>query len=916
MSLSIGDATLTFLGDITQLDQVFAEIPAKTEASMAAATGSVGQLGTAVQGINFELDATASNAPYAGGQIKEAMDVAGESTAQARGEIVLIGDLIGVKLPRHIVSFLAELPGVGSLLSAAFAATAVVFLVDMVAKAIDKHEQMAKALEKSALATENVTIKERDHTASLELSNLKLDDQIAKLEGRPDKNRLQEALLETGKAADELATAFGKDFEQVDEAIIKTTSFFGRFSQDLHSLWTLLNANPEAFAGAWHQVISGTKDVETALTGVQKQVIAINKLRAEPVGKNEEDQVAQAQALAKAYETLSTKTKDAMKVVETQAPHNTELIEKLSGAVVSATAAQTDFGLQAENVHKRVQLAADETAEAERRAWEKAAAEADKAFEHQAKEAEKEAAWEEKIRTEARNQAIATLEQTEKEKLAATRAGSDARLAVINAAMKEEESKGLQDTSFYKSLQTERVKFVQDREDAEFKVINTAAAAKLKLEEKSATTELAVISETYSQQEKAVTELASFKYISAAQASKRLELLYTEENAKQLSVLKTLLKHEEDAIKEAQNKLSAAQNNPFMSPQQIAELQKLLDQAVQAEETTKTKLANTNKAFRDKELTLDKGYYGQALALAVAGGNQLLAEQLRNNHGALLAAEIKLKEAKARGLNTTAIDKEIQELKKLDKQLEDDAHRVGAVSMALTTFKDTMKAAYTEEVGAFATATAAMITGQESFGKAMEAATFSMIGKMAQKWAEYCMAQAAFAYAGQDYVQAGEYTAAAVLFEVLSGVMSGLSSNASKSGGAAKSGPTTINTTGTTATNTPAAAPAQGMNIPHLEGGGLITAPTLAMLGEGNRREAVLPLNDSNAMRMIGEAIAQHLNNNNSGSGGGGGDTIFNIKGMVSSDTVGKLMRKITHQVNTGRGRMTGTNTHKITRRA
>lgn len=44
--------------------------------------------------------------------------------------------------------------------------------------------------------------------------------------------------------------------------------------------------------------------------------------------------------------------------------------------------------------------------------------------------------------------------------------------------------------------------------------------------------------------------------------------------------------------------------------------------------------------------------------------------------------------------------------------------------------------------------------------------------------------------------------------------------------------------------------------IPRLEHGGLSTEETLAQISEGNRREAILPLEDPRAMRLIGQAIA------------------------------------------------------------
>jgi hypothetical protein len=141
MAQSVGDAVLTFLGDTTNLDQAFAIVASGAEKSMSAAADSVGQVSDSLHDISFELDATASNAAYAGGEIKEAMNKAAVATGEARGEAMLLGEAFGVHLPRHVTSFVATLPGVGEALEGAFAATAVLFLIDALVKGSEKLSQ-------------------------------------------------------------------------------------------------------------------------------------------------------------------------------------------------------------------------------------------------------------------------------------------------------------------------------------------------------------------------------------------------------------------------------------------------------------------------------------------------------------------------------------------------------------------------------------------------------------------------------------------------------------------------------------------------------------------------------------------------------------------------------------------------------
>jgi len=57
---------------------------------------------------------------------------------------------------------------------------------------------------------------------------------------------------------------------------------------------------------------------------------------------------------------------------------------------------------------------------------------------------------------------LQTVEQSEREKIEATQQGSAARLAAVNAAIAEEESRNLQDTNFYRELLNQRVQVTRE----------------------------------------------------------------------------------------------------------------------------------------------------------------------------------------------------------------------------------------------------------------------------------------------------------------------------------------------------------------------------------------------------------------------------------------------------------------------
>jgi hypothetical protein len=73
--------------------------------------------------------------------------------------------------------------------------------------------------------------------------------------------------------------------------------------------------------------------------------------------------------------------------------------------------------------------------------------------------------WEENY-----SKAVTALQENEKLKIDATKEGSEARLAAIDAAIKEEEGKGLQETGFYRGLLASRVNITREMGEEQAKL--------------------------------------------------------------------------------------------------------------------------------------------------------------------------------------------------------------------------------------------------------------------------------------------------------------------------------------------------------------------------------------------------------------------------------------------------------------
>jgi|HubBroStandDraft_1064217.scaffolds.fasta_scaffold00727_7 hypothetical protein len=115
MAIDAGDAVLRFLGDTSNLDTKFDQLGPNAERAFAPAAEAAEEASEQIQG----------------------------SMSEARGEVALLGEEFGIRLPRHVRTFIAELPGVGEALSAAFSATAVLFLAQALVQATEKVSNFA-----------------------------------------------------------------------------------------------------------------------------------------------------------------------------------------------------------------------------------------------------------------------------------------------------------------------------------------------------------------------------------------------------------------------------------------------------------------------------------------------------------------------------------------------------------------------------------------------------------------------------------------------------------------------------------------------------------------------------------------------------------------------------------------------------
>lgn len=259
-----------------------------------------------------------------GGKAGQAGDKMDSSFTEGRGGLILTEDLLGVRLPRHLNNLIAQIPGVGEAFAAMLPIAGFLVFIEVIAKLVEKHEALKKAIQQASDEAVNHAAKEADQAKSLEVTNLKLDDQIRKLEHKPAHNYMKEAILETSEAIDRLAAASATDFQKMAQELINQTGLWHSFARGLD----------DAFKGVaqGHGYGTTTDALEKIREKMEAVETARRKLAEAPLDKNSQ---------AGAQKALITALQDQNKAIDyavEKTPLQTGLLLQLKTAATSTAA--------------------------------------------------------------------------------------------------------------------------------------------------------------------------------------------------------------------------------------------------------------------------------------------------------------------------------------------------------------------------------------------------------------------------------------------------------------------------------------------------------------------------------------------------------------------------------------------------
>jgi hypothetical protein len=160
------------------------------------------------------------------------------SMSEAKGGMMLMSEELGVHIPRHLQTLIAEIPAVGaafgSMLPLVGVIAAIAIIEKLVAKNQEAKEKLAQGWDK--FGAETLTV---------------FDD-------------LDDQMLKVGKTADELAgrhlAALAKELELIDHASLRELAQeFGKLEKSAHGLMLEMKSS-------WYEILSGSQGADNALS--------------------------------------------------------------------------------------------------------------------------------------------------------------------------------------------------------------------------------------------------------------------------------------------------------------------------------------------------------------------------------------------------------------------------------------------------------------------------------------------------------------------------------------------------------------------------------------------------------------------------------------------------------------------------
>ena len=364
----------------------------------------------------------------------------GTNMMEARHGVMLLGEEFGVHLPRALTTFIASLGPIGAAMEAAFPFLAILvgatLLIEHLSKLKEEGEKLTEAQLHFGAVTANVL------------------------------NDLDQKLLQAGIRADELngnhLAALEKQLQIIDHQSLK------ELEQSFEVLAKASDAYMSQLKTHWYQFGTGSAGAQHALDEFKQKY---DLLLAQGKDKEASDLLSGTLQSAQRVLDLQKQSNDlkakgaiggqndkqfveyltTINQLRQSGTGNTEKEVQAQQTLVDGLKAQVEAEQKVHDLHKLEASNAKDTTQ------KTIDADDDKIARQQSESYKRELEQQDKMDEDHYRQAVENIQQAERLKIDATKEGSAARLAVIDEAIKNENTKGLQETEFYKTLLRDRV---------------------------------------------------------------------------------------------------------------------------------------------------------------------------------------------------------------------------------------------------------------------------------------------------------------------------------------------------------------------------------------------------------------------------------------------------------------------------
>ena len=203
----------------------------------------------------------------------------------------------------------------------------VVAAAGVIVKLIEHQEKLAEAARKAAQESQHLAVAEDDVEMSMQATNLKLEDQLAKLEGRPETNKLKIALKTTQIEADKLAEHFATQFQKMNKDVESGVGMLNKMWQALKNI----NSTPSIWDPT-HAYREGTKEavaLEAAVLRVQTAQDDVNEAEENMHGaEGPKEKAAAAKLYTDSLVEQKKALQDELAAENAQASKPTEMISQ------------------------------------------------------------------------------------------------------------------------------------------------------------------------------------------------------------------------------------------------------------------------------------------------------------------------------------------------------------------------------------------------------------------------------------------------------------------------------------------------------------------------------------------------------------------------------------------------------------